>query len=156
MEKPDLTVAVVPAPARPGLYIAEQNGGTSTAAGPHVKRRRSPAAATCSPASSTVSIDVDEGQWTLNIDAQGAGIKLHDVAVRWAGPRRTAGHPPLAGYPQPPASRGKTIVVNVLRPDRAADRHRARGERDEPIPGGITSRAVPGDGRRAAAHRGGR
>ena len=115
VEKPDLTVAVVPAPGAAGLYIAQQNG-YFTAAGLHVKIV--PVASGGDVLASLVngSIDVDEGQWTSDIDAQVAGIKLHALAAG------NAGGPGVQEVTVPPGSgirtvrqlAGKTIAVNAL------------------------------------------
>ena len=86
VEKPDLTVAVVPASGAAGLYIAQQDG-YFTAAGLHVKIV--PVASGGDVLANLVngSVDVDEGQWTSDIGAQVAGIKLHALAAGNAGAR---------------------------------------------------------------------
>ena len=115
MEKPDLTVAVVPASGAAGLYIAQQDG-YFTAAGLHVKIV--PVASGGDVLANLVngSVDVDEGQWTSDIDAQVAGIKLHALAAG------NAGGPGVQEVTVPPGSgirtvkqlAGKTIAVNAL------------------------------------------
>ena len=115
VEKPGLTVAVVPASGAAGLYIAAQDG-YFTAAGLHVKIV--PVASGGDVLASLVngSVDVDEGQWTSDIDAQVAGIRLHALAAG------NAGGPGVQEVTVPPASgirtvkqlAGKTIAVNAL------------------------------------------
>ena len=115
VEKPDLTVAVVPASGAAGLYIAAQDG-YFTAAGLHVKIV--PVASGGDVLANLVngSVDVDEGQWTSDIDAQVAGIKLHALAAG------NAGGPGVQEVTVPPGSgirtvkqlAGKTIAVNAL------------------------------------------
>ena len=116
VEKPDLTVAAVPASGAAGLYIAQQDG-FFTAAGLHVKIV--PVASGGDVLASLVngSIDVDEGQWTSAIAAQAAGIaKLHALAAG------NAGGPgvqeitvlPGSGITTVKQLAGKTIAVNAL------------------------------------------
>ena len=115
VEKPDLTVAAVPAAGAAGLYIAAQDG-YFTAAGLHVKIV--PVASGGDVLASLVngSVDVDEGQWTSDIDAQVAGIRLHALAAG------NAGGPGVQEVTVPPGSgirtvkqlAGKTIAVNAL------------------------------------------
>ena len=149
VEKPDLTVAAVPASGAAGLYIAQQDG-FFTAAGLHVKIV--PVASGGDVLASLVngSVDVDEGQWTSDIAAQAAGIKLHALAAG------NAGGPGVQEITVPPGSGIRTVKQlageddrgqRPGRPDRAADRQRARRERDEPIAGALRRGAVPGDGR---------
>ena len=94
VEKPDLTVAAVPASGAAGLYIAQQDG-YFTAAGLHVKIV--PVASGGDVLASLVngSVDVDEGQWTS--DYRRAGRR--DQAARAGGrecrrPRRAGGRGP--------------------------------------------------------------
>ena len=115
VEKPGLTVAVVPASGAAGLYIAAQDG-YFTAAGLHVKIV--PVASGGDVLASLVngSVDVDEGQWTSDIDTQVAGIRLHALAAG------NAGGPGVQEVTVLPASgirtvkqlAGKTIAVNAL------------------------------------------
>ena len=115
VEKPDLTVAVVPASGAAGLYIAAQDGYFA-AAGLHVEIV--PVASGGDVLASLVngSIDVDEGQSTSDIDAQVAGIKLHALAAG------NAGGPGVQEVTVPPGSgirtvrqlAGKTITVDAL------------------------------------------
>ncbi len=115
VEKPDLTVAVVPASGAAGLYIAAQDV-YFTAAGLHVKIV--PVASGGDALASLVngSVDVDEGQWTSDIAAQVAGIKLHALAAG------NAGGPGVQEVTVLPGSgirtvkqlAGKTIAVNAL------------------------------------------
>ena len=149
VEKPDLTVAAVPASGAAGLYIAQQDG-YFTAAGLHVTIV--PVASGGDVLANLVngSIDVDEGQWTSAIAAQAAGVKLHALAAGNAGGPgvQEVTVPPGSGITTVKQLAGKTIAVNALAgPDRAADRQRARRERDEPVAGALRRGAVPGHGR---------
>ena len=116
VEKPDLTVAVVPAAGAAGLYIAQQDG-YFTAAGLHVKIV--PVASGGDVLADLVngSVDVDQGQWTSDIAAQAAGIvRLHALAAG------NAGGPGVQEVTVPSGSpirtikqlAGKTIAVNAL------------------------------------------
>ncbi len=115
VEKPDLTVAVVPASGAAGLYIAQQDGFFA-AAGLHVKIV--PVASGGDVLANLIngSVDVDEGQWTSDIAAQAAGIKLHALAAG------NAGGPGVQEVTVLPGSgirtvkqlAGKTIAVNAL------------------------------------------
>ena len=115
VEKPDLTVAAVPASGAAGLYIAQQEG-FFTAAGLHVTIV--PVASGGDVLASLVngSIDVDEGQWTSAIDAQAAGIKLHALAAGNAGGPgvQEIAVPPGSGIRTVKQLAGKTIAVNAL------------------------------------------
>src|ERR1700760_4959000 len=62
-EKPDVTVAVVPATSVAGLYIAQQRGYFA-AAGLHVKIVPVASGVNALPELVRGSVDVDEGQWT--------------------------------------------------------------------------------------------
>ena len=115
-EKPDLTVAVVPASGAAGLYIAQQDG-YFTAAGLHVKIVPVASGGNALPDLINGSIDIDEGQWTSAIAAQASGIaKLHALAAG------NAGGPGVQEVTVPPGSgirtvrqlAGKTIAVNAL------------------------------------------
>jgi len=79
VEKPDLTVAVVPATGAAGAYIAVRDG-YFTAAGLHVKIVAVTSSADSLAGLANGSIDVDEGQWTSAFDAEVAGLWLHALA----------------------------------------------------------------------------
>ena len=109
VEKPDLTVAVVPATGAAGAYIAARDG-YFTAAGLHVKIVAVTSSADALAGLANGSIDVDEGQWTSAFDAEVAGLQS---ARAGAGQLRRAGlgaaHDPgaFAGHHGPPARAGK-------------------------------------------------
>ena len=115
LEKPDLSVAVVPASGAVGLYIAQQDGYFA-AAGLHVKIEPVASGGAVLPDLVNGSIDVDEGQWTSDIAAQVTGIKLHALAPG------NDGGPGLEEVTVLPSSgirtvkqlAGKTIAVNAL------------------------------------------
>jgi hypothetical protein len=116
VEKPDLTVAVVPAISAAGLYIAQQDG-YFTAAGLHVKIVPIASGVNAIPNLASGSVDVDEGQWAADLAAQAKGIvKLHALASA------SAGGPGVQEIVIPAKSpitsvqqlAGKTIAVNAL------------------------------------------
>src|ERR1700761_6620043 len=116
LEKPDLTVAVVPAAGPAGLYIAQARGFFSQA-GLHVKIENVASGSDAIADLVNGSVDVDQGQWTSDIAAEAAGIvKLHALAAG------NAGAPGVEQLMVPPGSRsysvkdlaGKTIAVNAL------------------------------------------
>lgn len=116
VEKPDLTVAVVPATSVAGLYIAQQRG-YFTAAGLHVKITPVASGVNALPNLVNGSVDVDEGQWTSDLTAEAAGAAgLHVLAPG------NSGGTALEEVVTPPGSaistvdqlRGKTIAVNGL------------------------------------------
>jgi NitT/TauT family transport system substrate-binding protein len=116
LEKPDLTVAVVPASGAAGLYIAQADG-FFTAAGLHVKIVPAASGGNVLPELVRGSVDVDEGQWTSAIAAQAAGVaRLHALAAG------NAGGPgvqqvcvlPSSGIRTVQQLAGKTIAVNAL------------------------------------------
>lgn len=116
VEKPDLTVAVVPAISAAGLYIAQQDG-YFTAAGLHVKIVPIASGVNAIPDLASGSVDVDEGQWAADLAAQAKGIvKLHALASA------SAGGPGVQEIVIPAKSpitsvqqlAGKTIAVNAL------------------------------------------
>ena len=115
VEKPDLTVAAVPASGAAGLYIAQQDG-FFTAAGLHVTIV--PVASGGDVLADLVngSVDVDEGQWTSAIGAEAAGIKLHALAAGNAGGPgvQEVAVPPGSGIRTVKQLAGKTIAVNAL------------------------------------------
>ena len=116
VEKPDLTVAVVPAISAAGLYIAAQRG-YFTAAGLHVKIVPIASGVDAIPNLLSGSVDVDEGQWAADLAAEAKGVaKLHALASA------SAGGPGVQEIVVPARSpvttvqqlRGKTIAVNAL------------------------------------------
>jgi NitT/TauT family transport system substrate-binding protein len=115
-EKPDLTVAVVPAAGPAGLYIAQMKG-FFTAAGLHVRIKNVISGSDAIADLIHGSVDVDQGQWTSNLGAEAAGVvKLHALAAG------NAGAPGVEEIMVPPGSplrsvkdlAGKTIAVNAL------------------------------------------
>jgi NitT/TauT family transport system substrate-binding protein len=115
-EKPDLTVAVVPAISAAGLYIAAQRG-YFTAAGLHVKIVPIASGVNALPDLLTGSVDIDEGQWAADLAAEAKGVaRLHALASA------SAGGPGVQEIVIPAGSaittvqklRGKTIAVNAL------------------------------------------
>jgi NitT/TauT family transport system substrate-binding protein len=115
-EKPDLTVAVVPAAGPAGLYIA-QTKGFFAAAGLHVTIKNVTSGRDAIADLIHGSVDVDQGQWTSDLGAEAAGVvKLHALAAG------NAGAPGVEQLMVPPGSplhsvkdlAGKTIAVNAL------------------------------------------
>ncbi len=116
VEKPDLTVAVVPAISAAGLYIAQQRG-YFTAAGMHVKIVPIASGVDAIPDLLNGSVDIDEGQWAADLAVEAKGIaQLHALASARAGgpgvqeiviPARS----PIQTVQQ---LRGATIAVNAL------------------------------------------
>ncbi len=115
VEKPDLTVAVVPATGAAGVYIAAQDRYFA-AAGLNVKIEAVTSSADALAGLSNGSIDIDEGQWTTAFSAEKAGLHLHALAPGNSGglgleqliiPR----HSPVTTVRQ---LAGKTIAVNAL------------------------------------------
>lgn len=116
VEKPDVTVTVVPATSVAGLYIAQQRG-YFTAAGPHVTITPVASGVNALPNLIKGSVDVDEGQWTSDLAVEAAGAaRLHVLA-----PGNSGGNA-LEEVVTPPGSairtvdqlRGTTIAVNAL------------------------------------------
>jgi NitT/TauT family transport system substrate-binding protein len=116
VEKPDLTVAVVPAISAAGLYIAQQDGYFA-AAGLHVKIVPIASGVNALPDLLSGSVDIDEGQWAADLAAEAKGIaKLHALASA------SAGGPGVQEIVIPAGSqirsvhqlRGATIAVNAL------------------------------------------
>ncbi len=116
VEKPDLTVAVVPAISAAGLYIAQQDG-YFTAAGLHVKIVPIASGVNAIPNLASGSVDIDEGQWAADLAAEAKSIvKLHALASA------SAGGPGVQEIVIPAKSpitsvqqlQGKTIAVNAL------------------------------------------
>jgi NitT/TauT family transport system substrate-binding protein len=115
-EKPDLTVAVVPAAGPAGLYIAQMKGFFA-AAGLHVTIKNVTSGSDAIADLIHGSVDVDQGQWTSDLGAEAAGvIKLHALAAG------NAGAPGVEQLMVPPGSpirgikdlAGKTVAVNAL------------------------------------------
>jgi NitT/TauT family transport system substrate-binding protein len=116
VEKPDLTVAVVPAISAAGLYIAQQRG-YFTAAGLNVKIVPIASGVNAIPDLLKGSVDIDEGQWAADLAAQSKGIaKLHALASASAGGPGVQEIVVPSGSPVTTVSqlRGKTIAVNAL------------------------------------------
>jgi NitT/TauT family transport system substrate-binding protein len=116
VEKPDLTVAVVPAAGPAGLYIAQMKGFFA-AAGLHVTIKNVTSGSDAIADLIHGSVDVDQGQWTSDLGAEAAGVvKLHALAAG------NAGAPGVEQLMVPPGSplhsvkdlAGKTIAVNAL------------------------------------------
>jgi NitT/TauT family transport system substrate-binding protein len=116
VEKPDLTVAVVPAISAAGLYIAQQRG-YFTAAGLRVKIVPVASGVNAIPNLLNGSVDIDEGQWAADLAAQAKGIaQLHALAAASAGGPRVQEIVTPAGSPIQTVAQlaGKTIAVNAL------------------------------------------
>jgi NitT/TauT family transport system substrate-binding protein len=115
-EKPDLTVAVVPAAGPAGLYIAQADG-FFTQAGLHVKIENVASGSDAIADLVNGSVDVDQGQWTSDLAAEAAGVvKLHALA---AGNSGASGVEQISVLPSSGISTvkqlaGKTIAVNAL------------------------------------------
>jgi NitT/TauT family transport system substrate-binding protein len=116
VEKPDLTVAVVPAAGPAGLYIAQMKGFFA-AAGLHVTIKNVTSGSDVIADLIHGSVDVDQGQWTSDLGAEAAGVvKLHALAAG------NAGAPGVEQLMVPPGSpigsvkdlAGKTVAVNAL------------------------------------------
>ncbi len=117
LEKPDLTVAVVPATSVAGLYIAEQRGYFS-AAGLHVKIVPVASGVNALPDLVNGSVDIDEGQWTSDLAAEASGA----AHLRVLAPGNSGGTAleEVVTAPRSPITtvdqlRGKTIAVNALK-----------------------------------------
>jgi NitT/TauT family transport system substrate-binding protein len=116
VEKPDLTVAVVPAISAAGLYIAQQRG-YFTAAGLRVKIVPVASGVDAIPNLVNGSVDIDEGQWAADLSAEASGsVRLHALAAASAGGPGVQevvvpAHSPVTTVAQ---LRGKTIAVNAL------------------------------------------
>jgi NitT/TauT family transport system substrate-binding protein len=116
-EKPDVTVAVVPATSVAGLYIAQERG-YFTAAGLHVKIVPVASGVNALPELVRGSVDIDEGQWTSDVAAEAAGA----ARLRVLAPGNSGGNA-LEEVVTPPGSaitsigqlRGRTIAVNALK-----------------------------------------
>ena len=115
-EKPDLVVAVVPAEANAGLYIAQAEG-LFARAGLHVTIKPVVSAQAVIPAMLHGSVDVDGGGYVTYILAQAKGItKMRILAAGFAlGPHVNEIIARAGEHIQTPADlKGKTIAVNVL------------------------------------------
>ena len=116
VEKPDLTVAVVPAISAAGLYIAQQRG-YFTAAGLHVKIVPVASGVDAIPNLASGSVDIDEGQWAADLSAEAAGaVRLYALAAASAGGPGVQEVVVPAGSPVTTVAQlhGKTIAVNAL------------------------------------------
>src|SRR5579875_428052 len=116
IEKPDLTVAVVPASGAAGVYVAQMDGFFAQA-GLHV--RIVPVTSGSDVLADLVrgSVDIDQGQWTSDLAAQAAGVvRLHAVAPGNAGGPgvEQLGVLPGSGIRGIRQLAGKTIAVNAL------------------------------------------
>lgn len=117
VEKPDLTVGVVPAISAAGLYIAAQRGYFADV-GLHIRIVPIASGVNALPDLVNGSVDVDEGQWAAELSAQASGaVQLHAVAAASAGGPgvqevAVPAHSPVTTVPQ---LRGKTIAVNALK-----------------------------------------
>jgi NitT/TauT family transport system substrate-binding protein len=115
-EKPDLVVAVVPAEANAGLYIAQAEG-LFARAGLHVTIKPVVSAAAVIPAMLHGRVDVDGGGYVSYIGADAAGLaKMRILAAGFAlGPHVneiiTAANAPIRTLAD---LKGKTIAVNQL------------------------------------------
>jgi NitT/TauT family transport system substrate-binding protein len=115
-EKPDLVVAVVPAEANAGLYIAQAEG-LFTRAGLHVTIKPVVSAAAVIPAMLHGSVDVDGGGYVSYIAAGAAGAaEMHILAAGFAlGPHVNEIIASAGAHTQSLADlNGKTIAVNQL------------------------------------------
>jgi NitT/TauT family transport system substrate-binding protein len=115
-EKPDITIAAVPASGAAGLYIAEQDG-LFTRLGLHVTILPSVSAADVVPELLSGRIDVSLGQWTTAVLLQAKHIA--DLKALAEGNSGAPGLEEVLTYPRsgitsPRQLRGKTIAVNVL------------------------------------------
>jgi NitT/TauT family transport system substrate-binding protein len=115
-EKPDLVVAVVPAEANAGLYIAQAEG-LFTKVGLHVTIKPVVSAAAVIPSMLRGTVDVDGGGYVSYIAADATGTaKMRILAAGFAlGPHVneiiTAGNAPIRTLG---GLKGKTIAVNQL------------------------------------------
>ena len=115
-EKRDLVVAVVPAEANAGLYIAQAKG-LFTKVGLHVTIKPVVSAQAVIPAMLHGSVDVDGGGYVTYILAQAKGIaKIRILAAGFAlGPHVNEIISPAGAHIQSLADlKGKTIAVNQL------------------------------------------
>jgi NitT/TauT family transport system substrate-binding protein len=117
VEKPDITVAVVPAISAAGLYIAVQRGYFA-AVGLHVKVVPIASGINALPNLVNGSVDIDEGQWAADLAAEASGAaRLKALAAASSGGPGVQQIVVPAGSPVQtvPGLRGKTIAVNALK-----------------------------------------
>ena len=115
-EKPDLVVAVVPAEAQAGLYIAQAKG-LFTKAGLHVTVKTALSAQTVIPAMLHGGVDVTGGQYVSYIAEQAKGLaKMRILAAGFAlGPHSNEIIAPASAHIRTLADlKGRTIAVNQL------------------------------------------
>jgi len=115
-EKPNLVVAVVPAEAQAGLYIAQAKG-LFTKAGLHVTIKPVVSALTVIPALLHGDVDIAGGQYPSYIATQAKGLaQMRILAAGFAlGPRVNEILAPATGSVHSLADlKGKTIAVNIL------------------------------------------
>jgi NitT/TauT family transport system substrate-binding protein len=116
VEKPDLTVAVVPTTSVAGLYIVQQRGYFSDAR-LRVKIVSVASGVDALPKLVNSSVDVDEEQWTSDLAAEAAGVAhLHVLAPGNSGGTALEEVVTPPGSPITTISQlcGKTIAVNTL------------------------------------------
>jgi NitT/TauT family transport system substrate-binding protein len=108
-------VAVVPAEAQAGLYVAQEKG-LLTKAGLHVTIKPVVSALTVVPSLLHGSVDIAGGQYPSYIAAQAAGItKMHILAAGFAlGPHVNEIVAPAGKIHSLADLKGKTIAVNIL------------------------------------------
>ena len=121
MEKPDVTVAVVPATSLAGLYIAQQRGYFAQE-GLHVKIATVASGVNALPDLVNGSVDIDEGQWTSDVAADVAAEAAGAARLRVLAPGNSGGNgleevvtPPGSAVTSIDQLRGKTIAVNALK-----------------------------------------
>ena len=115
-EKPDLVVAVVPAEAQAGLYIAQAKG-LFTKAGLHVTVKTALSAQTVIPAMLHGAVDVTGGQYVSYIAEQAKGLaKMRILAAGFAlGPHSNEIIAPASAHIRTLADlKGRAIAVNQL------------------------------------------
>jgi NitT/TauT family transport system substrate-binding protein len=115
-EKPDVVVAVVPAEAQAGLYIAQAEG-LFARVGLHVTIKPVVSGLDVIPAMLHGSVDITGGQYPSFIGAEAAGIaNMHILAAGFSlGPNvNEVLAAPSAHIRSPAGLKGKTIAVNAL------------------------------------------
>jgi NitT/TauT family transport system substrate-binding protein len=114
-EKPNLVVAVVPAEAQAGLYIAQEKG-LFTKAGLHVTIKPVVSALTVVPSLLHGSVDIAGGQYPTYIAAQAKGLtQMRILAAGFAlGPHVNEIIAPAGKIHSLADLKGKTIAVNIL------------------------------------------
>jgi NitT/TauT family transport system substrate-binding protein len=116
LEKPDITIAAVPASGAAGLYIAQQDG-LFAKLGLHVTISPSVSAADVVPELLSGRIDVSLGQWTTAVLLQAkhiTGLKALAEGNSGAPGLEVVLTYPHSGVTSPRQLRGKTIAVNAL------------------------------------------